>query len=445
MPSAAGCGQAGRRMTDSESIHPPVAGPAAGPGPAAGGDAPAAPAAGAAAAGAEPRPAALPRWARDTEHGLLGGVAAGLAGALGVDVAIVRIVFVAAALLHGAGILAYAAGWLALPALRDAAAGVRPRRLRERQLAAVVLAGSALLVLVAPFDIGPEIVLPLLLIGAAIALWQSPVLRRGYPPVRERPPAGSSEPPAGPPPAQVDWARSAGPVEPPSRLVRATLGVVILFEGAALLLDRAHVLRLTSGGAASLALLVLGGGLVVGTVVGRGRLLALPALLLLPATVALVTIDRMGLDVFAPWGSPRTVAQSPDEIPPAVRRGAGAAMLDASEVALAGSTRSVAVESAVGNVEVWVPQDATVIVDADVAVGRIDLGAAGMEPGVDRHMAATLPGKSAAAGTLHLRLRTGFGTVQVRRGPPDFIVPPAMPSPSASPSTGPAPSPSRSA
>jgi phage shock protein PspC (stress-responsive transcriptional regulator) len=438
-------GQAGRRMTDSDSIHPPVAGPAASTGPAAGG----------AAAGQEPavstahptasagaQPAVLPRWARDTEHGLLGGVAAGLAGALFVDVAIVRVAFVVAALLHGAGILAYVAGWLALPALRDVRAGARPRRLRERQFAGVVFAAGALLVLVAPFELGAQIVLPALLIGVAIALWQSPVLRRGYPPVRERPPAGFSDRPAGPPPEPVDRAWLGAPVEPPSRLVRLTLGAMVLAEGAALLLDRAHALRLTSGGAASLALLVLGAGLTVGTVVGRGRLLALPALLLVPATVALVTFDRMGLDVFAPWGSLRTVAQTPEGIPPVVQLGAGTAGLDASAIDLAGASRSVTVESAMGDVQVWVPQDATVTVDAAVAIGRIDLGATGPS-GVDRHLVTTLPGRS-AAGTLHLRLRAGLGSVQVRRGRPDDVFAPPAPPPSAAPSPSPVPSPSPS-
>jgi phage shock protein PspC (stress-responsive transcriptional regulator) len=49
-------------------------------------------------------------------HGrMLAGVAAGVADYLGVDEAIVRIVFAVATFLGGAGLLAYLAGWLLIP------------------------------------------------------------------------------------------------------------------------------------------------------------------------------------------------------------------------------------------------------------------------------------------------------------------------------------------
>jgi phage shock protein PspC (stress-responsive transcriptional regulator) len=421
-------------MTDRDPTHPP-----------AGADAPSAtPNAGPSAA--EPPAAALPRWARDTEHGLVGGVAAGLAGALAVDVAIVRIAFVVTGLLHGGGVLAYLAAWLALPSLRDARTGARPRWLRERQAAGILVAAAAVLVLATPFDIGSNILLPLLLIGVAVALWRSSPLHRPHPPMWERPAAGSPESPAGPPLERFAPAVPRAASEPPSYLARATVGVAVLAEGIALLLDRAHVWTLTSGRAASLALLVLGAGLVAGTVVGRARWLALPALLLVPLTVGLVTLDRMGLDAFAPVGVWRVTPDTAAQIPPVTRRGLSDARLDLSAVDLAGATKSATVETAVGSVQVWVAPDVTVTVDADVAAGSIDLGTAtgccsrtsivGQSFGVDRHLVATLPG-TAAAGTLHLRLRTGMGQVEVMRGRPDVIppelvppTPPAVPSPS---------------
>jgi phage shock protein PspC (stress-responsive transcriptional regulator) len=46
---------------------------------------------------------------------VLGGVAAGLAGYFGVDVAVVRIALIALTLLGGAGVPLYAAGWLVMP------------------------------------------------------------------------------------------------------------------------------------------------------------------------------------------------------------------------------------------------------------------------------------------------------------------------------------------
>lgn len=57
-----------------------------------------------------------PKAYRDTETGIVGGVAAGLADHLRVSVMWVRVFFVAAALLSGLGVLLYAGLWLFLPA-----------------------------------------------------------------------------------------------------------------------------------------------------------------------------------------------------------------------------------------------------------------------------------------------------------------------------------------
>ncbi len=52
---------------------------------------------------------------RDEFHKKLGGVCAGLAEYLSVDVAIVRILFVLACILHGGGLIVYIVLWIALP------------------------------------------------------------------------------------------------------------------------------------------------------------------------------------------------------------------------------------------------------------------------------------------------------------------------------------------
>jgi len=148
-----------------------------------------------------------------------------------------------------------------------------------------------------------------------------------------------------------------------------------------------------------------------------------------------VTFDRMGLDAFAPWTSDRYTAETAAGIPVLTRRGVGVAGVDLSAVDLSGSSRSATVEAAVGGVQVWVPVDATVVVDADAAIGSIDLGPVGSDAGVNRHLVTTLPGKG-GAGTLRLRLRTGLGLVQVVRGRPEYVFAPLPPSPVASPGPG---------
>ncbi|MGZ4279015.1 MAG: ATP-binding protein [Solirubrobacteraceae bacterium] len=80
-------------------------------------------------------PQAAPRepLRRDREHGLVGGVCAGLARHLGLDPLVVRVAFVAAATAGGAGIAIYVLGWVLLadedaprdaPVLRRSRGGV---------------------------------------------------------------------------------------------------------------------------------------------------------------------------------------------------------------------------------------------------------------------------------------------------------------------------------
>jgi len=59
------------------------------------------------------------RLRRDTEHGLVAGVAAGVARSLDIDVVIVRVAFAALTLLGGSGALIYLAAWLLVPADDD--------------------------------------------------------------------------------------------------------------------------------------------------------------------------------------------------------------------------------------------------------------------------------------------------------------------------------------
>ena len=66
---------------------------------------------------AAPRPA---RLYRDTSRGLVGGVLAGLAARVGVDVVIVRVAFIVAAVASGGlALLAYVVAWAAIPARGD--------------------------------------------------------------------------------------------------------------------------------------------------------------------------------------------------------------------------------------------------------------------------------------------------------------------------------------
>ncbi|MDL2341657.1 MAG: PspC domain-containing protein [Patescibacteria group bacterium] len=64
---------------------------------------------------------------RDPEHGMVAGVAAGLAAYFGVDVLLIRIIFVIGALTGGWGILIYIAIWLLVPPAKSGSDWLRMR------------------------------------------------------------------------------------------------------------------------------------------------------------------------------------------------------------------------------------------------------------------------------------------------------------------------------
>jgi signal transduction histidine kinase len=87
-------------------------------------------------------PAALARLSRSRDGSLLGGVCSGLGRAARVDPTLVRLVFALLTFAGGAGVLAYAAGWIALP--ED---GGQPRGRAARIAGALLLAVAAVLTL----------------------------------------------------------------------------------------------------------------------------------------------------------------------------------------------------------------------------------------------------------------------------------------------------------
>jgi signal transduction histidine kinase len=136
-----------------------------------------------------PHPApGVRRAARDTEHPILGGVAAGLARHLGMPVLWVRAGFVLAAFLHGLGVFLYAGLWLILPAdpgfeqstpggESATRGGRRPRRIRRLAdagpaIALAALGFGALLVVEAVFGQGLVLIPVALGVAGVTLLWR---------------------------------------------------------------------------------------------------------------------------------------------------------------------------------------------------------------------------------------------------------------------------------
>jgi signal transduction histidine kinase/phage shock protein PspC (stress-responsive transcriptional regulator) len=160
---------------------------------------------------------------RDPEHGLVAGVCAGLARALGVDALVVRVAFLVATLASGLGLALYVLGWAFLPAGPGTVAPAA--RLRTGRGSIEVALGVGLLVLSAllafrALGVWPSdaIVWPVTLIaGGGALLWRASATA----------PPRPAEPAAPEPPPQ-ERAKVAG---------RTGLGVALVLAAALVFLE----------------------------------------------------------------------------------------------------------------------------------------------------------------------------------------------------------------
>jgi phage shock protein PspC (stress-responsive transcriptional regulator) len=445
-----------------------------------------------------------PPLRRPREGRLIAGVAAGVAEHVGMDVAIVRILFVVATIFtSGAGVAAYALAWVLIPeeSPNDPPRGPAParREIGGRDPMFWVGVGSLVLGVVWLLDRGANfspfgpwlrpdrgLLVPLVLIAFGIALWRASdnERRRGSPsappqvaapPVWQqtvptssslRPPqetlvideptrgdpeldrdtaiisrtpgpdaeapghAGPSpsegaplpppgfSPPPGPPTAQSgSWSPPPVPTKESSVLLRSTLGLALVTAGVLWLLRIADVLTLGPGRILAAALLVVGVGLLVGSVAGRGRGLIGVGLVLLPIVLIAQMIHpfsfepgdfRQGAGDYTV--TPTTVA----ELERSYQVGAGELTLDLSDLELTG-TEEVSVQVGFGQATVIVPSDVSVEITGQIAGGELTaFGRTSSGLAVERTIVDEVED---AAGRLELEVQVGFGEVNVRRAP----------------------------
>ncbi len=378
------------------------------------------------------------RLVRRTDDRILGGVASGLADLLGVDPVLVRVGFVLLAFAGGAGILAYLALWAVTP---EGGPSGRPVS-RDRgaafwvAIALFVVAGLAI-----ADSVGDRsFVWPLVLVGAGVALWRSDLSNRPGGPVDEAgPPALSDEPsrpapgaptattPAAdwtPPPTPPGGQAPQGPDEPsgwsppPRRprsvLGRVTVGATLVVLGVLAGLDRASVLELTARDAVAVALLVIGLGLVVGTWYGRGRWLAIPgALLLLPGLVVSSAVHDLDLPLDAGVGQRSFGTTAVAELEPLYELGAGELRLDLGGLDLQGGEAATTARVGLGQIQVVVPDDATISVTYEVTGGKVELFGNDVQ-GTRVGRTEVFDGQP-GAGELDLTVEVGFGQAEVVR------------------------------
>jgi phage shock protein PspC (stress-responsive transcriptional regulator) len=351
----------------------------------------------------------------------IAGVAAGLGHYVGLDPTIVRIAFVLLAFAGGIGILLYLVCWLVMPkgeiSERGDARGVDPWTVAA--LAALVL-GVGLLFGWHGFDDSFQIVLGLALVGGGIWLLvrdrppDGPVLATA-PPSPPAPPEGAVPVESGTErPAETHGAEGAAPAAPSSRRGPITAGVLSLLSiGAALMIagSLSGWFDASASVVLAAALVVVGAGLVLASVVGRAPWLFVVGILLTCALLTAAAVeplveDGIGEETFAP--ATLVALESKYE------HGIGDLTVDLRDVPLDGKTRRVEVELGIGSLRVLVPRAQSLVVDAHVDAGKISLPNGRTAEGWDESL--RYASRAAGQGALMIDVEMGFGDVQVSRG-----------------------------
>jgi len=368
------------------------------------------------------------RLTRSTDDKVVGGLSGGLGRWFGIDPIVFRIAFVVLTLAGGSGVLLYLIGWLLIP---DDAGGTALHRFgneRHSKLIAAVLAGLGLLILLDNIGGGDDdIPFGLVLVGiGALFLWTRRKSAEGGPPAPPAPPAPPSAPTddlsATPAPSEPETATFSAPAtlvdlppappapaarepKPRSALVAVTLSLLAILAGGLALVG----VSLTTG--LALALLLTSGALVLGAWRGRARGLIPVGLLLTMALGVASVVDDVPLRGGTGEVSFRPAAL--EEIRTPYRLSAGELVVDLSDLDLRGQSVTIVASVAAGNLQLIVPRDVAVDVDAHVGAG--DIQAFGrLSEGFDIDRSFSQPGRE-GAGRLVVRAQVGLGQMEVRR------------------------------
>ncbi|UGQ14555.1 cell wall-active antibiotics response protein [Yinghuangia sp. ASG 101] len=395
---------------------------------------------------------------RTADDRVVAGVGGGLGRHFGVDPVVFRVVFAVLTLFGGLGILLYGLGWLLMPA-DDQPTPLARDLLSGRSVAAAIpalaVAGIGTGVFFSYLDNGFDGAFPLLIVAAVILYVSHNSTRRGLKARRLEPtslngtraanatpsaaatgPAAEQARPRVSEPTSAPWWRRTPAADdrpsppPPPRpeprkgryyLAPATISLAAIAGGAMWWLDET-----TSDDAVStnipvqvflsVILAILAAGLLVGTFIGGGRWLILPAL----ATAALVSASAaLTVPLTGPSGertyAPGTVAA----VESSYRHKFGELKLDLTKLDFAGRDPAdpvrIKATVGVGQLTVRVPDDVRVIVDADADLGSIDLqdrSDSGYKP--ERKTVITPPADRPTRATISLDLAVGVGNLEVK-------------------------------
>jgi phage shock protein PspC (stress-responsive transcriptional regulator) len=334
----------------------------------------------------------------------LGGVAGGIAEYLGIDPTLVRLGFLLAIFVGGAGVIAYLVAWIVLPESDGSSPdgmGRPPMRIRRdgtgvdttTALAVGLLVFAVLFGLASPD--GGEVLVPIAMIAGGIwLLSQREPSRSGGDTTAAFSALGAATTGQGAPAAftaddatRFDrwehpaagpmWTGThptptpASPPEPrrPAVVTRVTLSLLSLLAAAAIAADELDIVDVTVPGVLAVALVVVGIGAITAAFIGRGRGLIPVGLLLVLVFAGAATVQPL---VDGGTGQRSYVPTSVADVRDRYELGIGELEVDLSGLDIApGTAVETTVDLGIGSARVLVPDDVDVIVDGAVGMGEL--------------------------------------------------------------------------
>jgi phage shock protein PspC (stress-responsive transcriptional regulator) len=375
---------------------------------------------------------------RRSEHDRwIAGVAAGVGRHLGIDPWLARTIALGLAVI-GIGVPLYILGWLLLPTESRPSVASEHDWNRNTVIAVCALVVVASLAVFGPGDVAtPWRALPWVVVGLGVLLLVRPSGSHAVPPP---PPAGGPPPPypGAPTPTSTvisppapsptgDALGSDAPIHPSdatvvvtpdptvplprpprrlSLLTPLTLFALVALTGGAILFGA------RPGVVAAVALCVIGAVLILSSVVGRaGGLVAVGVLVAVPLLV--------GLAVGPKWNDWRNRTYRPvtsSAVTRSYERGVGRTVLDLRRLRLPETRPAhVDLDQVAGEVVVWLPDDATTQLSADVVAGSIEVADIDRDDGVGAEVHRRLV-TGTGEGDLTLSVDLVAGRIEVRRG-----------------------------
>ena len=288
-----------------------------------------------------PDPPTPRRFERSSSDRIIGGVCGGLGRYFGIDAMLVRIGFVALALLGGTGLIVYAAALLLVP--NDGEVEPSPRSDKDR----MIVAGAAIALTVAGFALGlfgglgfggAFVPVAFLALAGLAVYWFASGVR----------PSGG-----------------AGDV-----LRRAALGVglIVLCAGLA---TGSFLASGLGGGVVVAGLVVATGAALVGAAfVGGARWLVLPAMAI---ALPLAFVSAADIDLDGGFGDRTERPATVQEIKDSYRIGAGELVIDLRDVKLPAGDHKLKVGVGTGHALVLVREDVCVATTASIGMGAVEV------------------------------------------------------------------------